>query len=281
MTKTRFFIFILFVLGSSLLWHSCTGNGIVDNPPPFLQITEGPAEGSVVSIDRVTLVWTGSGSDFQFRYRLMYIDADNFPTTYQDWTQYSRASEVSFTNLDEGNYTFEVQAFAAGIESPALKRNFTVNSIVGPTFSFYRVNTSMSVSQRDSVSLWMEDVDSLTGFRIIMTFDKNLLSLAGIRTGQLAAIRGLSQIILPDYSDARILENANNTGRIEINSAFLMDFASYPANSISGSGRIITLVFDAKAAGTSSLDITNMDLRNSRGQLISFSNPRPGRITVR
>lgn len=279
--KIKFIIYTAFILTSSIIWYSCTGNGIVDNPPPFLQITEGPSEGSVVSIDRVTLAWKGSGSDFLFRYRLMYIDADNFPTVYQDWTQYSTASEVSFYNLDEGNYTFEVQAFAAGIESPALKRNFTVNSIIGPTFSFYRVSTSMDVNQRDSVALWMEDVDSLTAFRILMTFDKNIVKLAGVHTGQLPALRGLSQIILPDFTDLRVLEAANNSGRIEINSAFLMDFASYPANSISGSGRIITLIFEAKATGTSSLDITNMDLRNSRGQLITFSNPRPGRITVR
>ncbi len=280
MKKIKNYLLFIIIAGSSFIWDSCTANGIVDNPPPFLQITEGPAEGEIVTLDRVTFVWKGSGSDFLFKYRLMYLDADNIPTTYTDWTQYSKESEISFANLDEGKYTFEVQATASGIESPAIKRIFTVNSIIGPTFSFYKVKTSIAVNQRDSISVWMEDVDSLAGFKIVLTFDRNIVNLVSVRTGQLPSVKGLSQIILPDFSDVRILGNANNTGRFELNSAFLMDFASFPANSLSGSGKVLSLVFEGKQAGTTNLDISNLELRNIKGQLISFSTPKSGKIVV-
>ena len=72
---------------------------------------------------------------------ILALDADNFPTTYLNWTPYSQNTEVTFNNLDEGKFRFQVQGRSSGIEPDPVKLDFYVDAVEGPSLLFYKTKT--------------------------------------------------------------------------------------------------------------------------------------------
>lgn len=280
--QMKYFIKHFALLILSLLAMSCNTGGVVDNPPPFVEITDGPKDSEILSKDKVVFAWRGNGSGYSFKYRLLSLDSDNFPTIYQDWTNYSTATEVSYSNLDEGKFRFEVQAKSGNVEPAPIKREFFIDAIKGPSLMFFKTKTDISVGKIDSVGIWMEDVNALAGFSIVIAFDKNKLNLVSASSGSYVIQKRFQQLTVPDFTDtAYVLKTVNQTGRIEITSAFLTDLGSFPSKSISGSGKILNLVFKGMAKGTTNLEITSIDLRNENGVAISYNAPKSGIIEVK
>jgi len=266
----------------SVLALRCSTGGVVDSPPPFLELIEGPQESEVVSQDKVVFVWRGNGSGYSFKFRLLSLDSDNFPTVYQDWTSYSTGTDVTFSNLDEGKFRFEIQGKSGNVEPPPLKREFTINAIKGPSLMFFKTKTDVSVGKLDSVGIWMEDVTGLAGFNIVIAFDKNKLNLVSSSSGAYVVQKRFQQLTVPDLNDTSyVLKNVNRTGKIEITSAFLTDLGSFPNKSISGSGKILNLVFKGIAKGVTNLEITSIDLRDEKGVAISYNAPKSGIVEVK
>jgi hypothetical protein len=274
----RYFI-LLFI---SFIAVTCNTGGVIDAPPPFVELTEGPSEGEVLSNDKVIFAWRGNGSDYKFKYRMLSLDSDNFPTVYQDSTSYSNASEVTFSNLDEGNFRFELYAKSNNVEpSSPLVRDFTVDAIKGPSLMFYKTKTVIDFDSTNSVGIWMEDVNGLTGFSLVIAFDKNKVNLVGATKGAFVIQKRFEQIIVPDLNDTTlILKNINATGKIEITSAFLTGLGTLPDKSISGSGKILNLVFKGIAKGISNIDMTTIDLRDQNGVVIHSNAPKSGILEV-
>ncbi|MFA6977790.1 MAG: hypothetical protein WC209_00590 [Ignavibacteriaceae bacterium] len=266
----------------SLFAMSCNTGGVVDNPPPFLEIIDGPQDSEIVSKDKIVFAWRGNGSGYSFKYRLLSLDSDNFPTIYQDWTTYSTTTEVTFSNLDEGKFRFEVQAKSGNVEPTPLKREFFIDAIKGPSLMFFKTKTDITVGKVDSVGIWMEDVNGLAGFSIVIAFDRSKLNLVSASSGSYVIQKRFQQLTVPDLTDtAYVLKSVNQTGRIEITSAFLTDLGSFPNKSISGSGKILNLVFKGIAKGTTNLEITSIDLRDEKGVAISYNAPKSGIIEVK
>lgn len=279
--KMKYFVIPFSILLISLFAVSCNTGGVVDNPPPFLEIIDGPQDSEILSKDKVVFAWRGNGSGYTFKYRMLSLDSDNFPTVYQDWTSYSTATDVSFSNLDEGKFRFEVQAKSGNIEPAPLKREFVIDAIKGPSLMFFKTKTTVSVGKLDSVGIWMEDVNGLAGFSIVIAFDKNKLNMVSASSGSYVIQKRFQQLTVPDFSDtAYVLKSVNQTGRIEITSAFLTDLGSFPNKSISGSGKILNLVFKGMAKGTTNLEITSIDLRDEKGVTISYNAPKSGIVEV-
>lgn len=279
--KMKYFVVHFSILLISLFVMSCNTGGVVDNPPPFLEIIDGPQDSEILSKDKVVFAWRGNGSGYTFKYRMLSLDSDNFPTVYQDWTSYSTATDVSFSNLDEGKFRFEVQAKSGNIEPAPLKREFVIDAIKGPSLMFFKTKTTVSVGKLDSVGIWMEDVNGLAGFSIVIAFDKNKLNMVSASSGSYVIQKRFQQLTVPDFSDtAYVLKSVNQTGRIEITSAFLTDLGSFPNKSISGSGKILNLVFKGMAKGTTNLEITSIDLRDEKGVTISYNAPKSGIVEV-
>ncbi len=280
--KIKYFLTHFSLLLISLFALSCNTGGVVDNPPPFLEIIDGPKDSETLSKDKVVFAWRGNGSGYSFKYRMLSLDSDNFPTVYQDWTNYSTATDVTFENLDEGKFRFEVQAKSGNVEPAPLKREFFIDAIKGPSLMFFKTKTDISVGQKDSVGIWMEDVNGLAGFSVIIAFDKSKLNLVSASTGSYVIQKRFQQLTVPDFTDTTyVLRSVNQTGRIEITSAFLTDLGSFPNKSISGSGKILNLIFKGIAKGTTSLEITSIDLRDEKGVAISYNAPKNGIIEIR
>lgn len=280
--KIKYFLTHFSLLLISLFAISCNTGGVVDNPPPFLEIIDGPKESETLSKDKVVFAWRGNGSGYSYKYRLLSLDSDNFPTVYQDWTTYSTAIDVTFENLDEGKFRFEVQAKSGNVEPAPLKREFFIDAIKGPSLMFFKTKTDVYVGKLDSIGIWMEDVNGLAGFSVVIAFDKSKLNLVSASTGSYVIQKRFQQLTVPDFTDtAYVLKSVNQTGRIEITSAFLTDLGSFPNKSISGSGKILNLVFKGIAKGTTSLEITSIDLRDEKGVAISYNAPKSGIVEVK
>ncbi|HPI37092.1 MAG TPA: hypothetical protein PK397_04025 [Ignavibacteriaceae bacterium] len=284
--KNRFGRFSYLALLCALLFiavstfNSCDSGGIVDKPPPFLEITSGPSSNEVLKVDKVSFAWKGSGSDYTFRYRLLALDADNFPTTYLNWTPYSQNTEVTFNNLDEGKFRFQVQGRSSGIEPDPVKLDFYVDAVEGPSLLFYKTKTTIKLNGIDSIGLWMEDIKEFAGLSVVIAFDKSKLNLVGASGGQFVMAKKFNQVIVPDLYNAAVLQRVNQSGRIELSTAILMDLGSFPSTSISGSGKVLNLVFKGIAKGQASIDITSLDLRNSNGNPIPYNSPKNGIVVI-
>lgn len=279
--KMKYLLKHFSILLISLFTVTCNTGGVVDNPPPFLELIDGPKESEVLSKDKVVFAWRGNGSGYQFKYRMLSLDTDNFPSVYQDWTNYSTATDVTFSNLDEGKFRFEIQAKSGNVEPAPLKREFFIDAIKGPSLMFFKTKTNVAVGKLDSVGVWMEDVNGLAGFSIVIAFDNSKLNLVSASPGSYVVQKRFQQLTVPDLNDTSyILKRVNQTGKIEITSAFLTDLGSFPNKSISGSGKILNLVFKGIAKGTTNLEITSIDLRNEKGVAISYNAPKSGIIDV-
>ncbi|MCK9426303.1 MAG: hypothetical protein M0Q21_09725 [Ignavibacteriaceae bacterium] len=277
----KYFLKHFSILFISLFALTCNTGGVVDNPPPFLELIDGPQESEVLTKDKVVFVWRGNGSGYTFKYRLLSLDSDNFPSVYQDWTNYSTVTDITYSNLDEGKFRFEIQAKSGSLEPAPLKREFFIDAIKGPSLMFFKTKTNVTVGKLDSVGIWMEDINGLAGFSIVVAFDNSRLNLVSASSGSYVVQKRFQQLTVPNLNDTTyVLKSVNQTGKIEITSAFLTDLGSFPNKSISGSGKILNLVFKGIAKGTTNLEITSIDLRDEKGVVISYNTPKSGIIEV-
>ncbi|MCF8240047.1 MAG: cohesin domain-containing protein [Melioribacteraceae bacterium] len=274
------FAIILFTISIGL-FSACQTSQSVENPPPFLKITDGPAENTVLSEDVVSFVWKGSDNSFFYKYRLLAIDEDNFPSTYIDWNDYSKENEVTFYNLDESKFRFEVMGISNGLEGGPERRNFEINAVTGPTLTFYKTETNISLGGKDSVNIWLEDLDSLKAIRVVVAFDPNYVNLVSISGGDLVKKQRFEQIIVPDYNDTTVVNSVNATGKLELNSAVLATLGSLPQKSLSGSGSVLNVSFRGMKIGTTNLEFVLIEMHKENGAIISGKTPKSGIINIK
>ncbi len=262
--------------------ESCNGPAVVDNPPPFLQITEGPAQDDTVAVNYVTFGWSGTDNGFEYRYRMLALDEDNFPSVYKDWSEWGTVKEITFENLDESKYRFEVSGRLKDHTDQELtvKRDFTIDAFRGPALMFFKTETQMTVGQSDSISVWIEGVDSLVALHAVVAFDTTYLSLEGISKGAFVDRSGFEQITVPDFSNPTILSEVNSTGKLDFNSAILATLYTLPNKSISGSGSFLTMKFKAKAVGSTKLSYTIVEFHTEDGRVFSGNPPKDGTVII-
>ena len=96
----------------------------VDATPPDTSITNGPS--GVIPTGSATFTWTGSDNrtstgDLKYSYRLVGLS--------NDWSSWSTATSVTYNDLTDGDYTFEVKArdFAHNEDPSPATRSFGVD----------------------------------------------------------------------------------------------------------------------------------------------------------
>ncbi len=278
--KIKFIKFLSLAIFSFALLYGCDSTQVVDNPPPFLEIVEGPSNGEVLTRSYVTFGWQGSDNSIEFKYRLLALDEDNFPTIYYDWNEYSKQTEVTYENLDESRYRFEVMARSAGQEEGPATREFEINAFQGPSMSFFKSETEMNVGEIDSISAWLEDVDSISAVHLVVAFDPNYIQLLEVTKGSFVERENFELIVVPNFSDSTVLNQVNSTGKIEINTAVLATLYTLPRRSLTGSGNLLTFKFKAIAAGTSKITYTLIEFRTEGGREFSGNPPKEGIIRI-
>lgn len=256
---------------------SCNNGGTTDTPPAFIQFVQAPTENSVISTNSVIFVWRGSDDNFEYRYRLVELNDEN-PSDYIDWSNYSKDSEIEFTDLNEGKYQFQLEAKNKNYYT-TLTRKFSVDAVKGPTLSFNKMITTSGIGLTDSVSIWMEDIQELAAFKLAIDFNPNLITFDGISGGKTVINSNFYQLIVPNFNSQEVKDEINRTGRIIVNSAFLKTGLS--EDYLSGSGRILNIRFTGKSIGTTKLDFTSIELRKLDGTTIFYKTPGSGTYIIK
>lgn len=272
---------VLAVLAAAALFtfSSCRSK-LVDPPPHFFRITEGPSNGEVLKRDFVLFRWEGSSASFRYRYRLLALDSRAGGTTanYIGYSVWSDTTDVLFDGLDEGLYRFEVSAFFGDAASyqETLTRDFEIDAISGAHMMFNRTKTVMTRGTSAIIYIWLEEMEEFCDAQLSITFDQNIVRLDSVGNGDLANSMGFSQIS-PLINGT--IAGANTTGSLIVNTAV---FTSGGIKNISGTGRLLALKFTAIANGTCDLDIIPVDVRRADGiKIHERISVKRGRIEVR
>ncbi|MFH2031230.1 MAG: hypothetical protein ABIJ40_11535 [Bacteroidota bacterium] len=281
-TTTKKF-FKLLAINLLMLNVSCENPSITEAPPPFIQIITGPKDKSVINVNYVSFTWKGSDNNYKFSYRLLVKDNDNFNQTFLDWSTPSKtATEVIFSDLDEGMFTFEIKGESDG-ELGTESRTFEIDAVQGSSLMFFKTKTELAVGAEKTIGIWMEDVDSLTAFRLIIGFDTSMVSMLKISDGDYVDHKNFSQLILPGdlrTSASNSINTINKSGKIEVYSSVLTTIQADFAKSISGSGELLKMDFRAKKKGQTYLEFSLVELYNPKGKLIQSYAPRKGIIII-
>jgi hypothetical protein len=81
----------------------------VDTTPPEIEITQGPAEGSVINQDSVTIAWTSNIDDPDYRCDFRKQTPIGVPVVWID-NNVPCSSPRNYTGLEDGDYNFEIKA---------------------------------------------------------------------------------------------------------------------------------------------------------------------------
>jgi len=281
------FVFVAFLIFLS----SCTKK--LENPldpesssyrPPSVEIVEGPREGETVSTNSVRFSWVGNTPNGnEFRYRLTGYKG-NVAIVYVDWTGWSEQTSVRFDYLDDLEYVFEVETRYKGTENSfRVSRRFSVNWVNGPTVKFFRLRNEVFQGDWFTVGVWIEDIQNFKSGVFKITFDKNRVELVGVESGSFPSENRLGQVIVPDFSSGDKINEANSKGEFEVGTGVMLSGASFSTDPpyLSGSGEILKLTFRGKSTGQSSLNFSEVDLRDYSGNKVQVQQPVNGIVQVK
>ncbi len=276
----RFIAVLFLVFLSAYLIESCESPSLVDNPPPFIEIIDGPKQNQVLDKDQVYFKWKGSSNDYQFSYLLSILDEDNVDTAYVDTTAWSNTTEAYFSNLDEGSYVFTVWGKSGSLIQSA-SRKFIVDAVKGASMMFYKSETHIKVGDTARVSVWAENIDSLIAMRVVITFNKNKVHLYTVQQSRFIEKRDFNQIILPGdlmNPNSSLIKQINSKGKIELYSGFLTRNGNQ--RSLSGSGSLAELKFVGISKGEATVGFTKIELVSEDNKLINAQIPKHAVIVV-
>ena len=239
--------------------------GNPDFIPPKTTVQSGPGEGSTVTTADVTFTWTGNQPTSEFSYRL--DDAN--------WSDWSKNTSASYTFLDEASYTFEVKSrYPTGQEEVRPEaRNFTVDAVKGPAFTFYKRHSFPKAGDNFSVDVIAEEVTDLFAASVEVSFDLNLLQVAGI-----TAFGNDGDFLKSNGGDViPFFEFDNQSGRVWIDIGVV---AGEPVG-VTGSGALARIQFRALSSGNSPLRfVSNPQMRDPDNNSIIINAAADGIVEI-
>ena len=267
--KLKFYLFLAFVF---LLLSSCARE--FNNPldpesstytPPSVEIVS-PAENETVSSPTVTISWRGNRPDVnEYRFRLV---------GYSDWSEWTSAMSTTFDYLDDVEYVFEIEVRYRGrADVRKFSRKFRVDAVKGPTLKFYRLRNIVNLGSELYISVWIEDVNRFKSAGFKVKFRKDVLDFLSLQRGDFVSSSGLEQMIVPDFSLQRVIDEVNSKGEIEITTGVLGRTSTGPF-SLNGSGEIVGLRFRAKNMGEGYFELKNVSVLDEDGNFLAIS-PTP------
>ena len=239
--------------------------GNPDFIPPKTTILSGPGESETVTTADVTFTWTGNQPTSEFSYRLDDVV----------WSDWSDNTSTSYTFLDESSYTFEVKSrYPTGQEEEQPEaRNFTVDAVKGPAFTFYKRHSFPKSGDSFSVDVIAEEVTNLFAASVEVLFNPNLLQVTGITAydNDGAFLKSNGGGVVPFF------EFDNQLGRVRIDIGVA---AGDPAG-VTGSGALANIQFRTLRAGKSPLRfVSNPQMRDPDNNSITINMAADGIVEI-
>ena len=131
---------------------------------------------------------------------------------------------------------------------------------------------AIGVGQSATVTLHAENVDSLYGYQVELSFDPAVLQVVDADPAKTGVQVSLGTFLQPDFVQQN---NANNTtGRINVVISQLA-----PTSPVTGSGDLLTITFQGKADGIATIAFADLKLAKSDGTEIATTT-QTAQITV-
>jgi hypothetical protein len=136
---------LLLGCGAALVLALCGPNKVYhpydpENPDyrdPGVQFSSGPENGETVASDSVRVSWKGNEKETRTRYRL----GD------RPWSSFSDRSSASFTHLDDGEYTLEVEARYEGwTDTETYTLSFSVAALESVSCYLFPMRSAVDLS---------------------------------------------------------------------------------------------------------------------------------------
>jgi len=276
-------IFLVIIVSGIFLLNSCNAPSLVDSPLPFIEFVNAPNSGEILNEDHAFFKWRGNNSDYLFKYQLKIKNHNGVFISYIGVSSLTKLSEVFFKDLDEGEYKIEVTGLSSGITG-VINRIFSVKAITEPSMIFYRKSNIINVDSTVSLSLGIENIDSVSAISLSIAYTNNIINLENVEDGPFVIENRFQQIILPAelrQVGSSIITKANNVGEVEIHTGFLTSLSANYANSISGSGNVLILKFKGIAKGEATIEYTSITLLRPDGSEISTRSNATAKIIVK
>ncbi|CUS76321.1 cohesin domain-containing protein [Candidatus Kryptobacter tengchongensis] len=239
--------------------------------PPSVEIVS-PVENETINSTSVTILWFGNRPDVnEYRYRL--ID-------YSDWSEWTNATSATFDYLDDVEYTFEIEVrYRGSTDVRRFSRKFKVDAVKGPTLKFYKLRNIVKLGNEFYISVWIEDINKFKSAGFKVDFNKDVLSFLSLQEGEFVLRSGLGQVIVPDFSLQRFIDEVNSKGEIEVTTGVFGNTSV--GSSLSGSGEIIKFKFKAKEIGEGYFELKDVNVLDEDGNSVMILQTPKAYVKVR
>ena len=257
-------VIIIFLSCEELTVEDLLSDFSTDNIP----VTTLSALNSTFESSSVSISWAGNEYATSFSYRLEPLSYLDTIKTYTSWSIWDTLNTVTFTNLDDGNYTFYIKSrFTVENEETPQSISFIVDAIAGPALRVYPLYKKVTSGENFSMYIYVEDVVDLAGMELHLSYPVSL-SANTMTPGSILA------------NSTIFFDTINSTdGSIELIS-IAENFTGY-----TGSGTLakisLTGIVSGSIAGLDTLHIKDTSiLRNSGNIPIDILNRMYGLIEV-
>jgi len=170
-----------------------------------------------------------------------------------EFSTVSTSKETTFTFLTDTLNIFEIRTHYPNgeIEDPSTIYEFRVDEIDGSSLRFHpRKTTNVSVGSAFDMEIYAEEVDSLTGAKIVLEFDPNLLSIESVTAPPdsefIIAENGGTILFMPPII-------SNNLGTVTLN----MAVAGATPFTVDGTGKLAIIRVVPLLPGLSTIKFTD------------------------
>ena len=141
---------------------------------------------SLFESSSVSLNWTGNDYATSFNYRLEPLSYIDTIKTYTSWSNWDTLNMVTFTNLDDGNYTFYIKSrFTVDNEEVPHQKNLSVDAITGPALRIYPLYQRVKSGETFSMYVYIEDVVDLRGVELHLSYPFSIITANSITPGEI------------------------------------------------------------------------------------------------
>ncbi len=240
-----------------------------DNPDyelPQASITGTVFYGEVIDTSTVTMIWKGSETAYEFSYR---YDREIVETEWSDWT---RDTSVILRYLDEGNYQFDIKARTnqtVPVEGTPIAFHFTVDAVKGPAMMVCPRYKEVSVGEEFEIEILAEEVESVMGAEIELTFDPSIIQVKDVIYGAFMFDGGELSITFKE------IDNENGKAGI------VLVRTSNTSPTVSGTGTLAVLEIKGLTSGITQLEFTdNCTFRDENNNVVEIEEKTVGILKI-
>ncbi|MBT4503864.1 MAG: hypothetical protein HOC74_39390, partial [Gemmatimonadetes bacterium] len=215
---------------------------VMEVPLPTIEITQGPAEGELL---------TSAAATFSFR-ALNAYGPTSFSTRLdaEEWTDWSETTTVAYEYLEEssliGPHLFQVRVRSDAGESEALVRTFEVDAIQGPALRLSPKAIATSTGQTIEIDIVAEEVENILAARVVLDFDAAELELQKVEAIDSFLGQNGGSLVAPEPE----IDNAG--GRLDLS----IGVAGGSRPGVDGTGILARLTFRAKRSGVAEISLS-------------------------